>query len=109
MTSDKKYSVRTRDAENESELNSEDLVQLINKLVDERINELKAELKGEKGEQGDKGEKGEQGDKGEKGEQGDKGEKGEQGDKGEKGENVEATKVEASPAPPQVFSSVNKN
>jgi hypothetical protein len=44
------------------------------------------DLRGEKGDRGEKGEKGDQGEKGEKGDQGEKGEKGEKGDQGEKGE-----------------------
>lgn len=42
--------------------------------------------KGDRGQKGDQGEKGERGQKGDQGEKGDRGEKGDKGDKGEKGE-----------------------
>jgi len=87
MAPKKKYSVRVpeTDDNNESENTEVDLVELINKLVDEKIAEIKSELKGEKGDQGEQGPKGDQGEQGPKGDQGEQGPKGEQGPQGEQG------------------------
>lgn len=88
----KKYNVRVRENEEngEPQENSDvDLVELVNKLLEEKLAELKTELKGEKGDQGEQGPKGDQGEKGEKGDQGEKGEKGDQGEQGPKGDQGE--------------------
>ncbi len=76
----KKYNVRVRENEESGEPQQEnsevDLVELVNKLLEEKLAELKKELKGEKGDQGEQGPKGEQGEKGDQGPKGDQGEKG---------------------------------
>ena len=62
MNPGKKYSVRNIVNEIEHDIKNKDIIKLVNKIIDDRIQEIRNELKGTKGETGDRGEQGAKGE-----------------------------------------------